>query len=154
MCNITPPSLSLLPSLLSAAVVVITAAATSISADNPNTTIRGHPSISLPLLSYYPPHLPLSICILPTPWYHLPGPHSKADDFPIQSPTTFQKSTHQMSSTSNLLFHLYLSRIRRVLDALGQVCVTLRHPPLSRGQLFMGGLVLGSLVLYFSVYHL
>jgi hypothetical protein len=38
--------------------------------------------------------IPLSICILPTPLYHLQGPHSKADDFHIQSPMTFQKSTH------------------------------------------------------------
>jgi hypothetical protein len=29
--------------------------------------VRGHPSISSPLLSYYPPQLPLLICIFPTP---------------------------------------------------------------------------------------
>jgi hypothetical protein len=39
------------------------------------------------------------------------------------------------------------SSIGRALDALGQANVTLRHPPLSCGHLFMGGLVLGGLVL-------
>jgi hypothetical protein len=38
--------------------------------------------LTYPLLSYYPPHLPLSICILPIPLHHLQGPHSKADNFP------------------------------------------------------------------------
>jgi hypothetical protein len=84
--------------------------------------------LTYPLLSYYPPHLPLSICILPIPLYHLQGPHSKADDFRIQSPMTFQKSTHQMSSTSHALLRSYLSRIGRASDALGQVHVTLQHP--------------------------
>jgi hypothetical protein len=51
--------------------------------------VRGHPSISLPPLSS--PTLPLFICISPTPLYHLQGPHSKSDDFCIQSPMTFQK---------------------------------------------------------------
>jgi hypothetical protein len=41
----------------------------------------------------------------------------------------------------------YLNSIGQASDALGQVCVTLRHPPLSCGQLVMGGLVLGGLVL-------
>jgi hypothetical protein len=41
----------------------------------------------------------------------------------------------------------YLNSIGRALDALGQVHVTLWHPPLSRGRLVMGGLVLGGSVL-------
>jgi transposase InsO family protein len=40
-----------------------------------------------------------------------------------------------------------LSSTRRALDALGQVRVTLRHPPPSHGHPYMGGLVLGGLVL-------
>jgi hypothetical protein len=54
--------------------------------------VRGHPSISLLPLSS--PTLPLSICISHIPLYHLQGPHSKANDFCIQSPMTFQKLTH------------------------------------------------------------
>jgi hypothetical protein len=38
--------------------------------------VRGHPSISLPLLSS--PTLPLSICISPTPLHHLQGPHPQS----------------------------------------------------------------------------
>jgi hypothetical protein len=116
--------------------------------------VRGYPSVSLP---------PLSSPLLPySPLVHMyflhtsvpsPGTHSKADDFRIQSPMTFQL-THQMSSTSRLLFRSYLSCIRWASDTLGQVHMTLWHPPLSRGYLCMGGLVLGGLVLYFSVYHL
>jgi hypothetical protein len=41
--------------------------------------VRGHPFFSLPPLSS--PTLPLFICILPTPLYHLQGPHPKANDF-------------------------------------------------------------------------
>jgi hypothetical protein len=110
--------------------------------------------LTSPLLSHYPPHPPLSICILPIPWYHLPGPHSKPNDFCTPSPTTFQKSTHQISSTFHALLCLCLSCIGQASDALGQVCVTLQHPLPSRGYLIMGGLVLGGLVLHFSVYHL
>jgi hypothetical protein len=110
--------------------------------------------LTSPLLSYYPPHLPLSICILPIPLYHLLGPHSKADDFCIQSPTTFQKSTPRTSSTSRVLLRSCLSFIGQASDAFGQVCVTLWHPPPSHGYLVMGGLVLGGLVLQFSVYYL
>jgi hypothetical protein len=44
-------------------------------------SVRGHPSVFLPILSY-PPHQPLSIYILPIPLHHLQGPHSKADNFP------------------------------------------------------------------------
>jgi hypothetical protein len=80
--------------------------------------------LTYPRLSYYPPHLPLSICILPIPLHHLQGPHSKADDFHIQSLMTFQKSTHQMLPTSHVLLCLYLSCIR-ASDTLGQVCMTL-----------------------------
>jgi hypothetical protein len=178
--------------------------------------VRGHSSISLPLLSS--PTLPLFICISPTPLYHLQGPHCqgtpaayppvtgqgcldrcgsakagwvssaeptwrhavsdiyttdhnrlpsvdcdafgltanvsgikvwviplhtpKADNFCIQSPTTFQMSTHRKSSTFHLLFRSYLSSIRQALDTLGHVHVTLWHFPLSHGRLLMGGLVL------------
>jgi hypothetical protein len=42
----------------------------------------------------------LFICTSPTPRYYIQGPHSKANDFHTQSPITFQKSTHWMSSTS------------------------------------------------------
>jgi hypothetical protein len=48
----------------------------------------------------------------------------------------------------------YLRSTGRDSDALGQVRMTLWHPPPSCGYLFMGGLVLGGLVLQFSVYHL
>jgi hypothetical protein len=78
----------------------------------------------------------LFICIFPTPLYHLHGSHPK--------PTTFWISTHRKSLT---FLHSYLNSIRRASDALGQVCVTLQHPPLSCGWLIMGGLVLGGLVL-------
>jgi hypothetical protein len=47
-------------------------------------SVRGHPSVSLPPLSSST--LPLFICILPTPLYHLQEPHPKADDLCIQSP--------------------------------------------------------------------
>jgi hypothetical protein len=60
---------------------------------------------------------------------------------------TFWMSTHQKSSTSRSLLRSYLNNTGRASDTLGQVHVTLRHPPLSRGQLVMGGLVLGGLVL-------
>jgi hypothetical protein len=55
--------------------------------------VRGHPSVSLPLLSSLT--LPLSICISPTPLHHLQGPHpqsrrlwySKSNDIPdVDSP--------------------------------------------------------------------
>jgi hypothetical protein len=55
--------------------------------------VRGHPPVSLPLLSS--PTLPLSICISPTPLYYLQGPYpqsqrlwySKSDDSPdVDSP--------------------------------------------------------------------
>jgi hypothetical protein len=49
--------------------------------------------------------------------------------------------------TSRVLLLSYLSHIGRALDVLWQVCVTLWHPPPSRGYLLMGGLVLGGLVL-------
>jgi hypothetical protein len=89
----------------------------------------------------------MSIYILPILLYHLLGPHSKADDFHIQSPTTFQKLTHRMLSTAHVLLLSYLSRIGRASDTLGQVRMTLLHPLPSCGYLFMGGLVLGGLVL-------
>jgi hypothetical protein len=37
----------------------------------------------------------LFICTSPIPLYHPQGPHSKADNFHIQSLMTFQKSTHR-----------------------------------------------------------
>jgi hypothetical protein len=81
------------------------------------TPVRGHLSVSLPPLSS--PTLPLFICILPTPLYHLQGPHPKANDPCIQSPTTFQISTHRESSTSHSFhplvpqqYRTYLGRIR------------------------------------------
>jgi hypothetical protein len=49
--------------------------------------------------------------------------------------------------------HSYLWSFGQASDTLGQVHMTLRHPPPSRGCPYMGGLVLGSLVLHFSVYH-
>jgi hypothetical protein len=79
--------------------------------------VRGHLSISLPPLSS--PTLPLFICILPTPLYHLQGPHPKANNLCIQSPTTFRMSTHQKSTTSHSFLHSYLNDIGRTLDALG-----------------------------------
>jgi hypothetical protein len=74
--------------------------------------VRGHLSVSLPLLSS--PTLPLSICISPTPLYHLQGPHpqsqrllySKSDDFldvdspkvvDILSPLPLTPQQHQTS---------------------------------------------------------
>jgi hypothetical protein len=72
-------------------------------------SVREHLSVSLLPLSS--PTLPLFICTSPIPLYHLQGPHSKANDFRIQSPMTFQKSTHQMSSTSRVPLHSYLSSI-------------------------------------------
>jgi hypothetical protein len=41
--------------------------------------VRGHPSVSLPLLSSST--LPLFICIFPTPLYYLQGPHPKLMTF-------------------------------------------------------------------------
>jgi hypothetical protein len=79
--------------------------------------VRGHPSISLPPLSS--PTLPLFICILPTPLYHLQGPHPKADDLCIQSPMTFWMSTHRKLSTSRSFLHSYLNDIGRTSDTLG-----------------------------------
>jgi hypothetical protein len=73
--------------------------------------VRGHPSISLPPLSS--PTLPLFICILPTPLYHLQGPHPKANDLRIQSLTTFRMST------SHSFLHLYLNDIGCTSDTLG-----------------------------------
>jgi hypothetical protein len=82
------------------------------------------PFLTSPLLSHYPPHPPLSICI---PWYPLPGPHSKANDFCLPSPMTFQKSTHQILSTFCVPLHSCLDHIGRASDALGQVYGTLCH---------------------------
>jgi hypothetical protein len=78
--------------------------------------VRGHLSVSLPPLSS--PTLPLFICILPTPLYHLQGPHPKAGDLRIQSPMTFWMSTHQKSSTSRSFLCLYLNDIGRTSDVL------------------------------------
>jgi hypothetical protein len=103
---------------------------------------------STPPVHMYIPHTSV------TPQYHLQGPYPKPTTIIPKSPTTFQRSTHQMSLTFSLLPHLYLRSTGQDSDALGQVRVTLRHPPPLCGYLFMGGLVLGGLVLQFSVYHL
>jgi hypothetical protein len=100
--------------------------------DGSYASVRGHPSVSLLPLSS--PTLPLFICIPPP---HLctssQGPHLKP--------------THRMSSTSRLPLRSHLSHIGQASDALGRSRVTLRHPPPSRGIPFIGGLVLGGLVL-------
>jgi hypothetical protein len=100
-------------------------------------------SLTFPLLPYSPlVHMYFSHTFVPSL-----GTTPKADNFCIQSPTTFQMSTHQKSLTFRLLFRSYLSSIGQASDALGHVHMTLRHPPLSRGWLSMGGLVLGGLAL-------
>jgi hypothetical protein len=71
------------------------------------------------LLTSSSPTLPLFICTLPTPLYHLQGLHPEADDLGIQSPTTFRMSTHQRSLTSHTFFHSYLNDIGCASDALG-----------------------------------
>jgi hypothetical protein len=81
------------------------------------------------------------------PLYQFQGPHLKLMSFRPDSPMTFQKSTHQLLSTSHVPLHSYLSSIGPTYDTLGQACVTLWHPPPSHGYLFVGGLVLGGLVL-------
>jgi hypothetical protein len=99
--------------------------------------------LTFPLLSYSPlVHMYFSHTFVPSP-----GTTPKANDFCIQSQTTFRMLTHQKSLTFCLLFCSYLSSIRQALDTLGHVHVTLRHPPLSHGRLLMRGLVLGGLVL-------
>jgi hypothetical protein len=59
---------------------------------------------------------------------------------------TFQKSTYRLSLTPYAPLCLYLSCIRQASDTLGLVLVTL-HPLPSCGHPFMGGLVIGGLVL-------
>jgi hypothetical protein len=103
-------------------------------------SVRGQPSVCLLPLSS--PALPLFICTFPIPLHHPQGPHSKADDSCIQSPTTFQKPTHRLSSTPRAPLCSYPSRIGRASDALGLVRMTPGHPLPSRGHPFMGGLVL------------
>jgi hypothetical protein len=84
-----------------------------------NGSVRGHLSFSLPLLSspttpstppvhMYIPHTSV------TPRYHLQGPYQKPTTFIPEGPTTFQRSTHQMSSTFSLLPHSYLRRPRHI----------------------------------------
>jgi hypothetical protein len=74
-----------------------------------NMLVRGHPSVSLPLLSS--PTLPLSICISPTPLHHLQGPHpqsrrlwySKSDGFPdvdILYPPLLAPQQHPCDTTA------------------------------------------------------
>jgi hypothetical protein len=60
-----------------------------------------------------------------------PGTTPKADDFCIQSLTTFRMSTHQKLSTFHSFLHSYLNSIGWALDTLGHVHITLWHPPLS-----------------------
>jgi hypothetical protein len=58
------------------------------------TCVRGHPSISLLPLSS--PTLHLFICLHPpSPLYYLQGPCLRPTTSRPDSPTTFQKSTHQ-----------------------------------------------------------
>jgi hypothetical protein len=112
---------------------------------NMEDIVRGHPSVSLPPLSS--PTLPFFICISPTPLYYLQGPYLKFNDSHIQSPMTFQMSTHQKSTPFCSFLRSHLNSIRRASDALEHIHVILWHPPLSRGWLLIGGLVLGGLVL-------
>jgi hypothetical protein len=127
--------------------------------------VRGHLSVSLPplpspTLTLNPPCLyvyPQHLCTIPRD--HTKSLTTLVSDSPTtlvsESPTTLvsesltthQMSTHQMLSTSCSFLHMCLSSIGQASDALGQVHVTLQHPMLSRGCSFMGGLVLGGLVL-------
>jgi hypothetical protein len=99
--------------------------------------------LTSPLLSCSP----LVYMYIPHTFVSSPGTTPKADNFRIQSPMTFWMSTHRKSSTSRSFLCSYLNSIGCASDALRQVHVTLQHPPLSGGQLFMGGLVLEGLVL-------
>jgi hypothetical protein len=56
-------------------------------------------------------------------------------------------------TTSHVPTRSYLNSIGRTYDALGRVRVMPRHPPPSRGQPYLGGLVLGDLVLHSFVYY-
>jgi hypothetical protein len=71
----------------------------------------------------------------------------KADDSWTSKTSTRTLINYYCHRPSTFPLHSYLSRIRQTSDALGQVRVTLRHPPPSRGHPYMGGLVLGGLVL-------
>jgi hypothetical protein len=68
----------------------------------------------------YIPHTPV------TSQYHFQGPYPKLTTFIPKGPTTFQRSTHQMSSTFGRLPHSYLRSTGQDLDALGQVRVTVK----------------------------
>jgi hypothetical protein len=63
------------------------------------------------------------------------------------------ESYHQTSSTSRLPTRSYLSCMGPASDALGQVHMTLWHPPPSCGHPYMGGLELAGLVLHSFVYY-
>jgi hypothetical protein len=82
------------------------------------------PSSSTPPVHVYIPHTPV------TSQYHLQGLYPKLTTFIPKGLTTFQRSTHQMSSTFSLFPRSYLKSTGWDSDALGQVCVTLWHPPL------------------------
>jgi hypothetical protein len=102
------------------------------------------------LFPYLPSPLLLSPCLYVLPHFTSvpsPGITHKAKNFHTNSLTTPQTSTHQKSMTSILLHHSDLNGTARAADASGQVCVTLWYPPLSHGHPFMGGLVIGGLVL-------
>jgi hypothetical protein len=56
-------------------------------------------------------------------------PHPKLTTFIPKGLTTSRRLTHQMLLTSGLLLCSYLRSTGQASDALGQVCVTLQHPP-------------------------
>jgi hypothetical protein len=99
--------------------------------------------LTSPLLSYSPPVHMYSIS---SPLYHLQGLHPKPttsrpwpDDFlDINSPEVNNFRSPHCSD---------LNSTARFTDASGQVHVTLWHPPPSHGHPYMGGLVLGGLIL-------
>jgi hypothetical protein len=96
------------------------------------------------LLSYSPP---VYIYFLSSPLYHLQGLHLQpttsipmAQRLPRRRPT----ESRRLPSPSH---RSDLNSTARVADALGQVRVTLRHPPPSCGHPYRRGLVIGGLVL-------
>jgi hypothetical protein len=64
--------------------------------------------ITSPLLSHSPP---VHMYSPSSPLYYLQGPHLKPMTSMPDGPTTFQRLTHQMSSTTRIPLCLYLSSI-------------------------------------------